>query len=367
LERGRARDTAGVDTRRCPLAAAVALAALATVPEALGAPHELRAARASDHATRPAALGAPAGAPHELRAARASDHAARPAARTEWWRLRAVDRSSGASLELRIVRESNGIGGSLIAVDAQGRGQRAAIGVADLTAGPRRLEGHSALGRVGIRWTARALTLDVAGDEAVGKVRLRRLRRGPAALGWRLGTAQREDGPVPVTLNWAAPVATATARGTVTLPGGAPLELRGWRASYEHGWGSIGLSEPTWNFWDQYVMHGRRAGSAWLLHGLNRTDTVTGPGARDGQWLGVLARVGPRGLRICRARIHRRGWQHDLDGTAWPARLRASCRGLRLRLRDGTGDHDEYIPYREVRVRARGRGGLVGLGAHVVR
>ena len=77
-------------------------------------------------------------------------------------------------------------------------------------------------------------------------------------------------------------------------------------------------------------MHDR--GGTWVAFGLNGTDTVSGPGARDAMWLGVLARTGRRGTRVCRPRIHRRGWefQYPLSIPDYAARLEARRGGRRV-------------------------------------
>ena len=80
--------------------------------------------------------------------------------------------------------------------------------------------------------------------------------------------------------------------------------------------------------------------------GLDRTDTITGPGARDAQWHGLLARVGSRGVRVCRPRIDRRKWSLLYpEFTQWATRLRSRCGGQRLNAGDGPA---EYVTRLEV-------------------
>jgi hypothetical protein len=198
--------------------------------------------------------------------------------------------------------------------------------------------------------------------EVTARLRLRHARRGAAALGWRMkprpAGGTRADG-----MSWAAPVATSVLAGRVAIRG-TPVKVDGWRGSYEHGWGSIDLSGASWVGWDQYVMHGRD-GTAWLLHGLNRRDTVEATGRKDKPWMGVLARVGPGGVRVCRARIARSDWWMTAQLVIWARRVRARCGGMRLVVRDGLGVYDEWDSHDEIRIAARGRGRLVGAGVHL--
>jgi hypothetical protein len=327
---------------------------LAIVP-ALGAAGLILAAGAS---------AAPRGAPSELRIARPADHVAHPDAWSEWWTLRAVHPRGRGTIELRILREANLAGVRLLG-DVAGGPVDTGLGLTAIVAGKRRLVG---LGPektgVVVEAARRGLVLNVAGATVAGRLRLRNARRGPAAFGWRLGTGVRDSGPAPVTLAWTVPVATSSISGTLLLGGTRPIELHSWRASYEHGWGGLLFRDP-WETWDQYVVHGRRAGDAWLVHGLNRVDTVTGPGARDAQWLGVLARVDRRGVRFCRPRVHRRRWVTTADLQIYPARLRAACRGLRFAVQDRSGIFLDYIDHFEAHVPVTARAGARGMAVHL--
>lgn len=89
-----------------------------------------------------------------------------------------------------------------------------------------------------------------------------------------------------------------------------------------------------------------------MLYGLNRTDTITGPGARDAQWLGLLARINGRRMTICRARIDRRRWLSTYPELhLWATRTRVRCGGISFNVRDKTSRYDEYISHLEVRGR----------------
>jgi hypothetical protein len=311
-----------------------------------------------------AAAAVPRGAPSELRTARPADHVAHPGAWSEWWTLRAVHPRGRGRIEVRILREANLMGVRVLGDVADGPVDTG-LGLTAIVAGKRRLVGLGPEKTGIVVEPARAgLIVNVAGSTIAGRLRLRDARRGPAAFGWRLGTGVRDSGPTPVTLAWTVPVATSSISGTLVVGGTRRIELRRWRASYEHGWGGLVFFDP-WETWDQYVVHGRRAGEAWLVHGLNRVDTVSGPGARDAQWLGVLARVDRRGVRVCRPRVHRRRWNTTVDAQIWAGRLRAACGGLRFAAQDGSGTFLDYTDHFEVHASATARRGARGMAVHL--
>ena len=303
----------------------------------------------------------PLGSPRVVRAVTPADHVGRAHARTEWWRLRGVNRRTGAWFELYLLRDGGLWGSSLVVVDSAGQQRRGDLGFKSRPVQarpPRRSRRRIAT----IRRVGGGFRVALDDPEAAATLRLRSARRGPAALGWRMkprpAGGTRVDG-----VSWAVPVATSVLSGTFAIRGTA-VRVDGWRASYEHGWGSIDLSGASWVGWDQYVMHGRR-GTAWILHGLNRRDTVASTGRKDRPWMGVLARVGPRGVRACRARIARSDWQMTAQLVIWAQRARARCGRLRLAVRDGLGVYDEWDSHDEIRVAARGRGRLVGADVHL--
>ena len=311
----------------------------------------------------PAAADAkpPLGSPRVVRATTAADHVGRAIARTEWWRLRGVNRNTGGWFELYLLRDGGLWGSSLTVVDRAGHERRGNLGLDTVHAGRDRLVGRGA-GSLTVRRVGSGFRVALDDPEATATLRLRSARRGPAALGWRMkprpAGGTRVDG-----MSWAVPVATSVLSGRFTIRG-TPVRVDGWRASYEHGWGSIDLSGASWVGWDQYVVHGPR-GTAWMLHGLNRRDTVESTGRKDRPWMGVLARVGPRGMRACRARIARSDWWMTAQLVIWAQRARARCGRMQLVVRDGLGVYDEWDSHDEIRIAARGRGDLVGAGVHL--
>jgi hypothetical protein len=172
-----------------------------------------------------------------------------------------------------------------------------------------------------------------------------------------------------VTVNYNVPVAAGRVKGALDVLG-RRLELTGWRGSFEHIWGSFSYEDRVnWAHWDAYAIHG--AATTWLAFGMNRRDTITGPGARDAQWLGVLARVGRRGTRLCRPRIDRRAWTFSADLTADPVphRLSARCRGMRVVFRERSGERawlrsEGYNWIHQEAIAAFIRGGGVGIARH---
>jgi len=311
------------------------------------------------------ASAAPRGAPDRIGLARAADHRDRPGALSDRWTVRLLDPRSQGWLEITVAREFQERSVLVFGYDRAGEGVYQRFTVTQVAATSRTLDARGPDGGVAIRAGGRRIAL--TGPLASGKLRLRRARRGPAASGWRLGEG---FGPHParfrpVTLSWSMPIATSTTRGALQLPDGRRFRIDGWRASYEHGWGDILLGDGAWDYWNQAVVRDRRGG-AWIAYGLNRVDTVTGDGARDAQWLGVLARVRGRGARVCRPRVIRRGWQYTFPGIArWSTRASFRCDGLRLKVRIPIPSIvTEYLTHTEFRDRIPGRTGLAFNLAH---
>ena len=177
----------------------------------------------------------PLGSPPVLRTAAEGDLVGRPHARTEWWRLRGVDRRTGAWFELYLLRDGGLWGSSLLVVDEAGAERRGALDLGPARSGRRRLTAR-AVGSLTIERARGGFRVALDDPEATATLRLRGVRRGPAALGWRTrprpAGGTRQDG-----MSWAAPVATSVLAGSLSIRG-APRTVTDWRASYEHGWGT---------------------------------------------------------------------------------------------------------------------------------
>lgn len=284
---------------------------------------------ASQAAVAPAAT--PPGAAKTLRPAQAADHAARPAMRAEWWTLRARDPRSRAAVEIRVFRWPHGTW--LVVQSTHATYREAQVEPPVATARRLTARGPGAAARIDVG--RERVVADASGADFAARVSLRHLVRGPAALGFQLGRPDRpgtewDD----LRLSWSLPVATSIARGSVRI-GPVRVDFDRWRASYEHGWGHVyAESLQPWDLWDSYVVE-RRRGEAWVAFGLNRNDTVTGPGARDAMWVGMLAHATRRGVRACRPEIHRGSW-HTADWREglYARTLRARCGGMRASFAD---------------------------------
>lgn len=298
-------------------------AALSTVAAALAVAAPVSAAAA------PAAPAATPriGAPEVVRLARAGDERRRPRALTEWWSLAALDPRTGRAVRIRLAR-----GQEIEGVDVSSASLAWSIRLAQQLATARRrsvratgVEGTTVLRRAGRGWR-----LSLSGPRVSGSLRLSRVRRGPAALRWRLG---EDDIFRPrwerVDLSWSSLAATSRLSGSLTVKG-RRVRLDGWRASLEHVWGRFTVYDHAWAYWNTFAVH-RRGGGAAIAFGLNRSDTLLGPGAHDAQFLGVLARVGRRGTRVCRPTVNRRRWVNvGFDFQPYARILRARCGGMRI-------------------------------------
>jgi hypothetical protein len=275
----------------------------------------------------PATATPPIGAPEVVRLARAGDEHQRPRALTEWWELMALDPRTGRILRVRIARGHRVEGVEVIAPSIE---RIVRLGQLPDTGRPRSVTATGAEGTTTLRRAGRGWRLAIGGPRVSGHVRLSRARPGPTGLRWRLGeTTYLRPRRERVSLNWSSLAATSRVTGALTVEG-RKLRLDGWRASLEHLWGRITVEDPAWAYPSTFVVH-RRGGGAVIAFGINRTDTITGPGARDAQWLGLLARVGRGGTRFCRPTVHRRRWSYT--GIAWQpyARtLRARCGSMRI-------------------------------------
>jgi hypothetical protein len=289
-----------------------------------------------------AAQAWPVGAPATIRPARAADLAPRAHELSEWWVLRALPPRGPGALELIVSRgEATQI--ELVATRPDRSITISGGGTGGPAGGQRGIRHHRELSRLDLtrRGSAMRVRLSSSVESAAGsaELRLRGIRGGAAALGWRLGRMQRFSAGNPrrqVTLSWTAPVADARLTGTVRARDKL-LRLRGWRASVEHGWGWFEPGDEVYRYAELAVLHGPR-GSAWQLAGVDRVDHLVGLATPDAQWTGVLARVDRRGVELCRPRIDRRRWG-VVVGNDWPYAgvARARCAGLDVTIRDARG------------------------------
>lgn len=281
----------------------------------------------------------PPGAPSVGRA-RAAEHRIHPRADREWWRIHAFAPRRHGRAVVEVVRENGGatLRADIYAADgtvlsnAYGPVETVRATARSLDAGGPRVALHL---RVRGRRIVAAITLP---DGARCRLVLAAARRGPAARRFRLGRHLGGDPGIrgtPIGFSWTMPVAYARTSARFVSAGRVRERGHGWFASYEHGWGDIDLDDAEWQHWDEEVVH--LPGATWVLFGLNRLDTLTGPGARDPMWLGVLARVTRGGVRACRARIRRVRWHYEPLDTSmtWPIVTRAHCGGLRTTFREG--------------------------------
>jgi hypothetical protein len=306
-------------------------AALRTVAAALVLAAPVAAAAAPAAPPPGAAAAAPAGpprigAPKVVRLARAGDARQRPRALTEWYSLAAINPRTGKVVRIRLARGQQ-IEGVDIASYPLVLGDR--LGQQVDTRRPRSVRATGVDGTTVLRRAGRGWRLSFSGPRVSGSLRLSRVRRGPAGLRWRLG----EDDLFrprwePVDLSWSWLVATSRLTGSLTWKG-RRVRFNGWRASLEHVWGRFTVYDDVWGYGTSFVIH--RRGGATIAFGLNRTDTSTGAGAYDAQWLGVLARVGRRGTRMCRPTVYRRRWiDVGFHWQAYARTMRARCGGTRI-------------------------------------
>ena len=277
---------------------------------------------------------APKGAPATIRAAVASDHAAHPGSETEWWTVRLFDRGSRAWLRIEIEQDDDGSARARIVRRLTPKGYLESVYLrGTLTATRQRLllEGHPELGAPGrIEVTVgKQLGVSASSDTMNLAARIQSTAVGPAGLNFDVGT---DPAGGPARVSWTLPIAAGRATGQATMEFGTK-DLQGWDASYEHGWQTFEDNQNLARGWETYVV--RRGGTTTVLAGLNRADTITGTGARDAQWIGVLARArGPR-LRWCHPQIRRHRWRNAGEFTHpsyYPTRIVARCgkRGVRF-------------------------------------
>jgi hypothetical protein len=279
------------------------------------------------------ALALQTGAPRKVRTARPPDALPHPSSRWEDWSVQLVDPRSSERLAIRIWRTpEEGSGVRIVPVE-----ERRAVFPLEFAVAPaarRSLRWNGPDGGVRLTHRRTTWTLRLSFPDASGVIRLRRARPGITAERWHLGG---EAGIAnDVNVSWSTPVGTSRAAGalrvrhrTLGLPD-RTLDLRGWRATVEHRWGTIAGQWRAWANLTSAAVH-TRGGDAWLLHGMNRRDFLTGLGARDAFWLGLLVHVTPSRITFCRPRIVRTGWAYGARGPIWIRGIRAACGGSRVR------------------------------------
>jgi hypothetical protein len=285
----------------------------------------------------PGALALQTGAPRDVRTARPADSLPRPSSRWEDWSVQVVDPRSSERLAIRIWRTpEEGSGVRIAAVEERRAVFPVELALASAAHRSLRWSGPDVavrLSRRGTTWTLRVSSPDVS-----GVIRLRRARPGITAQRWHLGGEAGFANDVNVS--WSTPVGTSRAAGRLRVRE-RTLDLRGWRATVEHRWGRFSGAWHAWANLTSAVVH-TRGGGAWLLHGMNRRDFLTGLGARDAFWLGVLAHVTPSRTTFCRPRVVRTGWAYGARGPIWIRAIRAACGRTRVRFegpRDGETGH----------------------------
>jgi hypothetical protein len=275
----------------------------------------------------PASAAPPLGAPEVVRVARPGDEHQHPRALTEWWQLVAVGPRATDSIRIRLSR-GHRMGG--VDVGARSLPWSDRLDQTLDTSRRRRLSATGSEGATTLRRVRRGWVLTMTGPLVSGRLTLKRALPGATGLRWRLGRELRWPRYVPVDMNWSALVATSRVSGRIMV-NGTPLRLTGWRASLEHVWGRFEVDDEAWEFLNAFTIH-RRDGAV-LAFGLNRRDATTGSGARDAQWLGVLARVTRGRTRICRPTVDRRRWVVDGRWTPSALALRARCGRTRIAFR----------------------------------
>jgi hypothetical protein len=284
-----------------------------------------------------AAPAAAASSAPPVRPARASDAATRPfpASYTEWWRLHAVDPSSGRWLIVRVqtfptptleavVFDGKTSHGSYHPMLARGR---TLLDVADL----RRVRGGWHLS---LSYPTSKAELTLTG------------RPGITVGPWRLGRQPVNQTPAPdfenASFRWSALVPAGRLDGWVDLDL-FRLNVRGWRGYLDHTWGKLELEQPTYDHWDFAASH-PRPGESWVLQGLeprpggSRRNPITG---NDRLWTGVLLHATPQGTTWCRPRVRRTGWfmaANGFDGP-FPDRVTAACGRRKITFRRWHADY----------------------------
>ncbi len=116
-------------------------------------------------------------------------------------------------------------------------------------------------------------------------------------------------------MGWTSPVATSTVRGWVQMPGGAPVDITGWRGYHDHNWGNFTMFDQVVDGWEWGVSH-EPDGGASIIGGIVR---------RGGQWVGSVTDVRPSGTRLCTSStLELSGWT-TTSTFALPHTITATC------------------------------------------
>lgn len=122
-------------------------------------------------------------------------------------------------------------------------------------------------------------------------------------------------------MGWTSQVATSTVTGSARMPGGATIDLTGWRGYHDHNWGDFLMIDQVADGWEWGVSH-EPDGGASLVGGLVR---------RGGEWTGAVIDVRPWGTNICTSStLDLEEWTYGddyLSGAtfALPGRITATC------------------------------------------
>ncbi len=180
----------------------------------------------------PSASGGPT-----LAIARPDDDVSRPGSRTEWWYVHAVEPGSGRTVIVAFFSAPvAAVGGYLYTPARMTNWSSASTSLPYVGPGVQFADGGIRYdGRRGV-WLA---------DERAGGYRVQLvlsatrpgMTAGPLRFGSELG-------------NWAVPVATGRADGSISTPGGDRIVIRNWRAYHEHAWGSFALESLAYQGWE---------------------------------------------------------------------------------------------------------------------
>lgn len=273
--------------------------------------------------TAPLAEAKP-GPPQSIRVARPVDALPRPSQLWEEWTVLLADPRSHRRVTFHVMRGSDGNEAKLLVYDGQysATAERGAFPAPAGRAAWRLSPEDSA----SLRHGAGGWRLRVESADGSANIRLASPLPGVTAGRWRLGIDRTGVGPV--HQSWSSPVASSRASGFARAHDRS-ARLDGWRGTVIHRWGYFSRNLSVWNH--ELTATSQRAGSGWLLFGLNRNnhpnETLR---VRDRRWMGVLVRATPSGTGWCRPRITRRGWLYNPQGTFAADLTVARCGARRI-------------------------------------